>query len=76
MAETVKVQPNSGDQKAFVLTISSYPATGYRNAPVSLKILEKHGDDRDFFEESLGPDKERDFFEEREKFKGDGAKLS
>ncbi|KAE8884641.1 hypothetical protein PF003_g31374 [Phytophthora fragariae] len=69
MAETVKVQPNSGDQKAFVPTISSYPATGYRNAPVSLKTLEKHGDDRDFF-------KERDFFEEREKFKGDGAKLS
>ncbi|KAE9334599.1 hypothetical protein PR003_g13443 [Phytophthora rubi] len=66
MAETVKVQPNSGDQKAFVPTISSYPATGF----------EKHGDDRDFFEESLGPDKERDFFEEREKFKGDGAKLS
>ncbi|KAE9082826.1 hypothetical protein PF010_g21439 [Phytophthora fragariae] len=28
MAETVKVQPNSGDQKAFVPTISSYPATG------------------------------------------------
>lgn len=56
---------------------------------MSPKILVKHGDDRDFFkisvglveeselfEESLGPEKERDFFEERQKFKGDGAKLS
>lgn len=43
---------------------------------MSLKIRVKPGDDSYFFEKSVRPDKEHDFFEEREKFKVDAAKLS